>query len=235
MKPPWEDERVRAGLARQMALRRQVLADGTKSIGWKVGFGAPAALELMQITAPLLGFLTEATVAESGAVIDPAGYQRGVVEFELAVYLGHDLGRGASDDEARAAITAIGPAIEVANIDLPLGPEQVEGIVAGDIFHTATVFGEPDPSRAGLDTSGLLARVLVDGREVASTGDLEAITGSYPSIVRTVANTLAANELSLKAGDVVITGSVIPPIDSTLGKEFTFALDPFNPISIRID
>jgi 2-keto-4-pentenoate hydratase len=216
----------------QLATRRRMLDAGAQSIGWKVGFGAPAALELMQITAPLLGFLTDATLLESSASIDVSRWQRGIVEFEVAVVLGSDLGPAASDDEARAAISAVGPAIELANIDLPLQPDQVPGIVAGDIFHEGFILGQMDKSRTGLDIDGLVARILVDGQERATVTELEALTGPYPWIVSTVASTLSADGEMLRAGDVIITGSVIPPIPVTEGNEFTFALDPFPPISV---
>ena len=234
MSAPWDDIRVRAGLARQLATRKRMLDEGATGVGWKVGFGAPSALELMRITAPLLGFVTDATILESGVWVDTAGWDRGVVEFEVAVYLGSDLGPGASDDEARAAISAVGSAIELANIDLPLEAASVEEIVAGDIFHRGVIFGKPDEGRAGLDITGLVARVLIDGEERATTSDLQAITGAYPRIVTTVADTLAANGERLRAGDAIITGSVIPPIRATEGIEFTFILDPFRPISVRV-
>jgi 2-keto-4-pentenoate hydratase len=232
MTAPWEDTRVAAGLRRQLTTRRRVLAEGAAGIGWKVGFGAPASLDLMDITAPLVGFLTDATVSPSGARIDTSGWIRGVVEFELAVYLGADLGPGASLDEAGAAISAVGPAIELANIDLPIEASGVEDIVAGNIFHEGVVFGAPDEGRAGLDITGLVARILVDGEQRATTTDLQAITGAYPLIVATVANTLAANGMTLRAGDLIITGSVVPPIPVTDGTEFTFVLEPFAPISV---
>jgi 2-keto-4-pentenoate hydratase len=234
MTAPWEDPRVMEGLPRQMDLRRRMLQGGARGIGWKVGFGAPAALELMQITAPLLGFLTDATLLESGAEVDAGSWQRGIVEFEVAVVLGSDLGPGASDDEARAAISALGPAIELADIDLPIAPDQVAGIIAGDIFHEGIILGEMDTERAGLDISGLAARILVDGEERAAVTELEALTGPYPWIVSTVAGTLAANGEMLRKGDIIITGSVIAPIPVTEGTDFTFSLDPFPPISVAV-
>lgn len=234
MTAPWEDPRVQAGLPRAMATRRRMTEAGANPLGWKVGFGAPAALELMQISAPLLGFLTDATLLESGAQVDGSTWTRGIVEFEVAVYLGTELGSGASDEEARAAISAVGPAIELADIDLPISADQVAEIVAGDIFHTGVILGEPDTGRAGLDILGLSARILVDNEQASATRELEAITGSYSGIVATVAETLAANDERLRAGDVIITGSVIPPIPVTSGTEYTFALDPFDPISVRI-
>jgi len=234
MSPPWDDPRVKAGLQRQLATRQRMLDGGAAHLGWKVGFGAPSALELMKITAPLLGFMTDVTVLESGSMVDAAGWDRGVVEFEVAVYLGQDLGPGASDQDARAAISAMGPAIELANIDLPLEAAGVEEIVAGDIFHRGVVFGKPDEKRGGLDITGLVARILIDGQERAVTEDLQAITGSYPWIITTVAGALAANGEKLRAGDVIITGSVIPPIPVTEGTDFSFALDPLEPISVRV-
>jgi 2-keto-4-pentenoate hydratase len=211
-----------------------MLAQGARPVGWKVGFGAPASLELMRIDAPLLGFMTDATVLESGARVATGSWERGIVEFEVAVYLGEDLGGSATSEQAVGAIAAVGPAIELANIDLPLEADGVEDIVAGDIFHKAVIFGEPDPERTGLDITGLVARILIDGEPRAATTELEAITGPYPWIVATVAGTLAAHGERLRRGDVIITGSVVPPIPVIEGAEFTFALDPFAPISVRI-
>lgn len=234
MTAPWDDPRVKDGLPLQLGRRRAMLAEGATAMGWKVGFGAPASLELMQISAPLMGFITDATLLDSGASVETSTWQRGIVEFEVAVVLGSDLGPGASDDEARAAIAALGPAIELANIDLPIEPGRVADIVAGDIFHEGIIVGEMDEGRAGLDISGLVARILVDGEERATVTDLEALTGPYPWIVSTVASTLAAYGEVLRAGDIIITGSVVPPIPVTEGSDFTFALDPFDPISVRV-
>ena len=231
---PWEDARVVEGIGRQFVMRSEMLSSGAAHVGWKVGFGAPAALELMEISAPLLGFLTDRTTLSPGSTVDTSEWEQGLVEFEVAVYLGSDLGSGASDDQARAAISAIAPSIEVADVDLPVQAAGVADIMASDIFHRAVLFGESDSSRAGIDIDGLVARILIDGQEFATTDQLEAITGRYPAVVATVANTLAAHGELLRAGDVIITGSVIPPVQTTTGSVFTFALDPFDPISVTI-
>ena len=234
MSAPWDDLRVRAGSARQFWLRKRMLDEGATPIGWKVAFGSPSALELMEIEAPLLGFLTDATVLQSGASVEMAGWQLGVVEFEVAVYLGEDLGPGASEEESRAAVSAIGPAIELADVDLPIAAASLEEILAYDIFHKGVILGVPDEGRAGLALGGMVARILIDGREVATTTDLQAITGAYLSIVTTVADTLAAYGEILRKGDVIITGSVVPPVPVGESTEFIFALDPFDPISVHV-
>ena len=233
--PPWEDPRVIAGLTRQLEDRGRMLSSGARHLGWKVGFGAPSALEMMQIRAPLLGFLTDATVFAPATVVDTTGWTRGVVEFEVAVHMGADLGEGATPAEAREAVAALSPSIELADISIdPLQASEVEEILASNIFHKGVIFGEPDDSRSGLDLEGLAARILVDGEEHAETAHLEELTGAYDGVVATVASTLAAMGESLRAGDVIITGSVIPPVPLSAGTEYAFELGDFPPISVRV-
>lgn len=235
MSGPWDDPRVAAGLDRLFRTRAAALASGAVGVGWKVGFGAPASLELMEIDAPLLGYLTDRSVLPSGATVPVGEWSRGIVEFEVAAYMGADVPGGATPEEARRAVAALAPAIELADIDLPVESANVAEIVAGNIFHQAVIFGERDPDRTGIELAGITARILVDGDEISRVTDLQALTGDYPGIVATVAATLAAKGEMLAAGDVIITGSVIPPVPVSDGTEFTLALDPFPSISVVVE
>jgi 2-keto-4-pentenoate hydratase len=57
MTSPWDDPRIARGMATQLATRRARIAAGDAPLGWKVGFGAPAAMAKFNITAPLVGYL----------------------------------------------------------------------------------------------------------------------------------------------------------------------------------
>ena len=50
-----DDPRIVQGMRRQSALRAERLHAGAKLIGWKVGFGAPAAQAKMKLSGPLIG------------------------------------------------------------------------------------------------------------------------------------------------------------------------------------
>ena len=230
----WEDARVRAGMPVQLATRRSLIGSGAAHLGWKVGLGAPAALEIMETAGPLVGFLNDSTLVDNHSEVSVSGWTNAIIEFEVAVYLGSDLGAGASEDEALASISAIGPAIELADIDLPVAPTEVSGILAGGIFHKAVILGAADETRAGLNITGLAAQILVDGDEATTVTHLEALTGPYPTVIATVANTLAAFGEVLRAGDVVITGSIVPPMPIIQGIEYTFRLHPLDEISVSI-
>jgi 2-keto-4-pentenoate hydratase len=226
------DARIARGMRAQLDLRRRRIASGAKPIGWKVGFGAPASLAKFAIHAPLVGFMLDRNVVPSGATVSLAGWVKPAAEPEIAVEMGADLPGGGSRSAAAAAIGALGPAIELADVDVP--PEEVETILAGNIFHRHVVFGPRDRARAGGRIDGLHARVLRNGAAHADTTELEANTGKLVDIVRHVADLLAVCGEQLRAGDVIIAGSVVAPIFLTSDdRAIDYALDPLGSVAVR--
>jgi 2-keto-4-pentenoate hydratase len=226
----WEDERVMRGMRAQLALRRERLAGGDAPLGWKVGFAAPAMLERLRISAPLVGFLTRNARVKSGENVSLAGWAKPVAEPEIAVLLGCDVPAGADTATARAAISAVSPAIELVDVGTP--PEDPERILAGNIYQRHVVLGEE--LRAGSAADGLTCRVIRRGREVASTCDPQANTGTWIDIVRHVADVLAAFGERLRAGEIIITGSVVAPLTIEPDEdEIAFAVDPIGSASVR--
>ena len=227
----WKDPRIARGMKAQFERWRERIAAGEKPLGWKVGFGAPAAMEKLGITAPLVGFLTDKALVPSGSTICLADWKKPVAEPEIAVHLGKDLPGGAGRGTARAAIAGVGPAIELADLDHP--PDEVESILAGNIYQRNIVLGAQDASRAGGVVDGLVGRVFRNGTEVANTADPQAMTGDLIDIVRHVADVLAAFGEGLRAGQVIITGSIVPPLWIEPGEDVVFKLDPIGTVSIR--
>jgi 2-keto-4-pentenoate hydratase len=228
----WDDPRIARGMQKQLADRRARIAAGEKPIGWKVGLGAKPAMEKLGITMPVVGYMMEKSVLPDGAAVSVKGWAQPVAEPEVAVYIARDLPGGAGRNAAIAAIGALGPAIELA--DLPGPPSDVEAVLAGNIFHRNVILGPHDPSRAGAKLDGLAALVFRRGQQIARQEDLQANIGNIVDIVAHVAGTLAANGEALRAGDVIITGSIVPPPmiepDET---EFAYALDPVGRLSVR--
>lgn len=230
---PLDDPRIAAGMKTQFGLRAERLAKGEKPIGWKAGFGAPTPLAKLKIEACLTGFMTEGTKIASGTAISLAGWSKPALEPEVAIYLGADVPAGADADTARAAIAAIGPAIEIVDLKPPLG--DVEWILSGNIFHRYVILGARDASRAGARTEGLSAQVSRNGGEPAVTTEIEGLTGPLTAIVQRVADTVAGMGETLKAGEVIIAGSISAPL--FLGsddKEITYSLDPIGSVSVKI-
>ena len=54
-------------MSAQLAKRRARIAAGEKPLGWKVGFGAPATMQKMGLTAPVVGYLMQRALLLSGS------------------------------------------------------------------------------------------------------------------------------------------------------------------------
>ena len=228
---PWDHPLVRKGMTAQLASRRVRIAAGETPLGWKLGLGAPASLEKLKIAAPVVGFLMQKALLPNGATVSLKNYLRPVAEPEIAVRMARDLGAGTTATQALAAVDSIRPAIELADLDPVPTPDNLDVVLAGDIYQRHVILGET--SRAGAHLDGIVSRVLRRGAEVNRTTDPEALTGKMGDVVAHVANTLAAFGEKLSAGDVIITGSITPPpmieADET---SFVHAIDPIGEVRV---
>jgi 2-keto-4-pentenoate hydratase len=230
----WEDLRVVRGMQAQFETRRKRLEAGDQPLGWKVGFGAPAMLQLLNISAPLVGFLTRNARVQSGGSVSFAGWSKPVLEPEIAVHIGRDLRAGADEETARAAIAGISPAIEI--VDLTAPPEDPERILSGNIYQRYVMLDGASSARAGAAAEGLTCRIVRRGVESARTTDPQANTGEWVGIVRHVADVLGAFGERLRAGEIIITGSVVPPLTIEPDEEaITFEVDPIGGITVRFE
>jgi 2-keto-4-pentenoate hydratase len=229
---PWDAPLIKKGMPAQLAIRRARIAAGEKPIGWKVGLGAPATMQKMRLTAPIVGFLMQRAQIASGGTASLKGFVKPVAEPEICVLMARDLPAGASADQAAAAVKEIFPAIELADLDPVPTPDNLDAVLEGDIFQRHVILCSD--ARPGISTTGLTSRVFRCGTETSVTTDPEALTGKLPNIVAHVANTLAAFGERLSTGDVIITGSITPPlIIETDETELTHVLEPIGRVSVR--
>jgi 2-keto-4-pentenoate hydratase len=228
----WEDPRVERGMRAQLELRRKRLDGGDQALGWKVGFAAPAMQEQLKISGPLVGFLTRNARVQSGGNVSFAGWAKPVAEPEIAVHIGRDVPAGADHAAASAAIAGISPAIEL--VDLYAPPADPERILADNIYQRHVVLGGAGPARAGSASDGLTCRIMRRGAEAARTTNPQANTGEWVGIVRHVADVLAAFGEKLRAGEIIITGSVVPPLMVEPDEDrIAFEVDPIGAVSVR--
>jgi len=226
------DPRILRGMERQLKLRQDRLYAGETSIGWKVGFGTPASQERLGINTPLVGFLTNKVLLPSGTSVSVEGWMKPALECEIAIYMGKDLQEVADRETTRAAIASIGPAFELADVDFPA--DEVEMILAGNIYNRHVILGRADTSRAGGNLDHLEALIFRNGNEVARTTDLQAMTGEVIDIVSHVANLLLALGERLRAGEFIIAGTIIPHLWVQPKENISYVLAPIDTIRVAI-
>lgn len=179
----------------------------SRQLGWKVGFGAPAAQERLGLDRPLVAPLPGTGLLDHGAVVSLAGWTQPVLEGEVAIWVGRGLG----------------VAIELADLEFP--PDDVERIVAAGIYHRHVLLGPPRAQTL----AGATARLVRDDEQVAATDDLTALTGEHGWVLDAVRET-AGREL--RDGEVVIAGSVVPPVRVEPGQSWHFDLGPLGALSV---
>ncbi len=227
----WDDPRIASGMKQQLQRRRELLQSGKKPLGWKLAFGAPASLQRLRTSAPIVGFLMQDAVLASGATVSVAGWKKPAAEPEIAVYMGEDLGPGAGRDTTIGAIAGLGAAIEIADVDHPA--EDVEGTLARNIYQRHVILTGCDTAHAGGKLSDLHALVFRNGVEMANTSEFGALTGELIENVGHVANVLSFFGESLRAGEIIIAGSITLPILVEAGESIAFQLQPREPISVN--
>src|SRR4051794_7661452 len=190
-----------------LALRQQRLAEGARPLGWKVGFGTPAAMAKLGTERPLVGFLTDPSLLEDGATVSLAGWTAPFIEAEVAVHLG----------------AGLSVAIELADTHPP--PEDPDEILAGNIFHRHVLLG---PVKH--DASPIWGRLLCDGVEVARTDALLDVD----AVLRDVEATLSEHGERLSAGEVIITGSIVAPLPCAPGQHWQVEIEPLGTLAVTL-
>jgi 2-keto-4-pentenoate hydratase len=206
----------------QLAERDRILAAGATRLGWKLGLGAPPAREKWEIKGPGAGFITDATLLESGASQSLDGWAKPVLEAEVAVRVVRDA--------VGARVAALGLAIELA--DLGSGTDDLAEVLAGDIFHRRTVLGALD-----VDPSTPVGPVKVerDGETIDTAEDPTALVGGTAAEMTAYLDRyLAGIGEELGDGDVIITGSTVPLVDCSEGGRFVVSSPGFEAVEVTL-
>lgn len=214
------DPRVSAGTRRQLETWRARLAAGEGRLGWKIGLNPPAVMERVGIARPVVGHLTSLSRVASGGAHSLAGATNPMVEPEVAIEVGEPFGPG-------ARIASLAAALEV--VDLDRAPDDLEDVVATNIFHRAVALGVP----AGTSLQEATAVVALNGQEVHRF-DAAPAAGDLEQVVAVVAETLAACGEQIQAGDRIIAGSLTPPLRVSPGDTVSLELGSLGRAELRL-
>jgi 2-keto-4-pentenoate hydratase len=195
----------------EAVVRRLRAREHAEPRGFKIGLTSKKMQEMCGIDSPVAGYVLENRVYESGIVLDSTRYGRLGVEFEVAVLIERDLPfrtRPYTPEEVGTAVSAVAPGVEVIddrNADYT-NKLDVLSLIADNSWNEGVVHGPwvSPPS----DLGSVEAFVTCDGAEIGRGFGRDAL--GHPFIpLAWLANHQAKTERPLKAGDVVMTGSVV--------------------------
>lgn len=224
----------------EAAAAQRALAERTGAAspgGFKIGATARRMQEYLGLTGPAAGFMAVGGLHPDGATLRFADFVHPGVECELAVRLKRDLLPGScSAHDAAAAVGALFAAIEIVeNRYADLVAVGTPTMIADQVFHAAAVLGEPGPRDwRELDVGALPGRMTVDGH-VRGEGVGADLMGHPLNCLAWLAGSTVADAFGgLKAGQVVMLGSVTPPVWLTGPAQVVVEFPPLPPVRVRL-
>ncbi len=200
------------GIAAQLAVAR--LSGVQHPAGFKIGATARRMQDYLGMPGPAAGFMAETGLHGSDSTLSIRPFLHAGVECELAVVLAHDLAQGpCSLAQAAAAVGELMAGIEI--VENRYGPLDVLGtptLVADQVFHAAAILGTPYPGWRDLDLCALAGSLHVDGEQRGAGCGGDLLGNPMAALAWLAASDEAAAFGGLRAGQVIMLGSVTPPI-----------------------
>jgi 2-oxopent-4-enoate/cis-2-oxohex-4-enoate hydratase len=131
-------------------------------------------------------------------------------EGEIAFVLKRDLkGPGVTNADVIAATDFVMPCFEIVDSRVTDWKIKIQDTIADNASCGAIVLGDKSVSPLDVDLATCGIVVSLNG-EIISTGAGAAAMGSPVNAVTWLANTLGAYGIELKAGDIILSGSLVP-------------------------
>jgi len=226
---------VAEGAAVQYALAG--LTGAIPPAGFKIGATGKRMQTYLGLDGPAAGFMAAADVYRHTAVLRFADIIKPGVECEVAVRLARDLPPGpCTMEQAAAAVGEFVAGIEI--VENRYDDLQTLGtpvLVADQVYHRAAVMGEQGAvDWRALDIGSLRGRILVDGviRDEGVTSDL--LGHPLNGLAWLASSSVAAAFGGLKAGQVVMLGSVTPPVWLDGPASVTVDFSPLPVVTVRL-
>jgi 2-keto-4-pentenoate hydratase len=237
---PWKDiMEDEPGLAEaeaysvQAGLMRRRIAEGETVIGYKAAYTSAAIQAQRGNGGPIVGAILRSAHLPESAPIAIVPNSRNAVEPEVAVLLGADLsGPGVTPLDVLRATKALLPAIEVAvgapgNVDRSRHMVIATHKTAGSI-----IVGGPGLSPAGIDLRVEGCVMSINGKVRGSATGVEVMGDPY-NAAAFIANTVLANGDMLRAGMILMTGSIIAAIPIAAGDDVRVDFTRLGSVGIR--
>jgi 2-keto-4-pentenoate hydratase len=215
----------------------QLLATGLGALaGYKIGCTSQVMQKYLAIPHPCAGGVHARAVHGSGTALSAAGFVRVGVECEIAVRLGKDLVPGDAPftrDSVAGSVACYLPAIEIVD-DRYVKWETLGAptLIADDFFAAGIVLGAPVARSAVADLVQVEGRALINGQE-AGRGTGADVLGHPHDALAWLANHLASQGSGLRAGQIVMTGSLVKTVWLKAGDEATMEFSGLGQVQVK--
>src|SRR5712664_421768 len=217
---------------RYVALLRNEHGD---AVGYKVGLTSAPMQAFCRIDHPIAGVVLARRVHRSGATVQRSDFGRLGLEFEIAVRIKSDVpvtGVPCTVEMIAPHIGGVCAAIElVDDRSADYAKLDVRSLVADNSWNAGIVLS--NFAQAWPDLKAVLGKATKDGSPIGE-GHGRDILGHPFNSVAWLANQLASRGVGLKAGQVVMTGSVMKTIFPSESASYRFVIEGIGPVEVHV-
>lgn len=200
------------------------LRAGEQVVGKKIGVTSPAVQEMLGVYQPDFGFLTDAMWVKDG-VIDTSALIAPRAEAEIAFRLKDSLkGPGVTPQDVLNATESVIACFEIVDSRIDNWDIKIADTVADNASCGVFAMSDDEVDPAGLDLSRLKVVVTKNG-EYLSEGLGSAVQGAPENAVAWLANTLGEYGIPFHAGEIVLSGSLVPLAPAVAGDHFYMQIE----------
>jgi 2-oxo-hept-3-ene-1,7-dioate hydratase len=222
----------------QAAWVRKKIAAGRRQIGWKIGLTSRAMQQALNIDIPDSGVLFDDMVFDDGATGPPDRFIQPRVEAEIAFLMKAPLkGRGVTVSDVLDATDFVVPALEI--LDTRIVRVDPATKRARNVFDTIS----DNAANAGIVTGARAMRpdqvdmrwmgaIVSRNDEVEETGLGAGVLGEPARGIAWLAERLDLYGGGIEAGQIVLAGSFIRPIEARRGDTIVGDFGPYGSISL---
>ena len=227
------DIRVEDAYAVQSRYVARRVQAGETVIGKKIGVTSKPVQDFLGVFEPDFGQLTSAMVCSEAEGFDLNRLIQPKAEGEIAFLLKHDLiGPGLTGADILRATEGVLPCMEIVDSRIADWKIGIIDTVADNASCGVLVLGDRlvDPRKLDLSLAGL---VMERNGDVSVTGAGAAVLGSPVNAMCWLANTLGALGIPLKAGEIILSGSLVPLVPVQAGDNFRVSIGGIGGCSVR--
>jgi 2-keto-4-pentenoate hydratase len=212
---------------------KKKLEAGQKIVGKKIGLTSVAVQKMLGVDEPDYGHLLDTMVVENGGTIDTKDMLQPKVEGEIAFILKKDLkGPNVTAVDVIQATDYVVPALEIVDSRIQDWKISLRDTVSDNASSGLYVLGGMPTKLEDINLE-LVGMALYQNGEVANTGVGAAALGNPATCVAWLANRLADYDITLKAGEVILSGALSGMVAANPGDNFVARFAHLGQVSVN--
>lgn len=222
----------------QNAICQAKLVEGRRVIGWKIGLTSKAMQSALGIDIPDSGILFDDMVFQTGTVVPKGRFIQPRIEAEIAFVMKQAIGGAdVTRDAVIAATDYVAPAIEILDTRI-LRADPVTGkarvvfdTISDNAANAGIVLGAEKHAVDAFDLRWVGAMVFRGG-EIEETGLGAGVLNDPVESVVWLARRMAQYGQQIEAGQVILSGSFVRPVECPAGAKILADYGPFGSVAI---